>query len=1270
MLRPFARLLAALFLTLATVLCPVAASAQVRIAGAISGTVTDSADLVVPGARVVLKDDGTGIEKETVSNGSGGFSFPDLNFGSYQISVILEGFQTSLITKVIVEASRTTDVRIKLQVGSIGETVTVVGATPVLETSSNVISGTMNNKALNALPLAGRNTFGLARLVPGSVAPQGTGSTHYNGMPGGVINPTIDGINNSSNGWKSGGTSFFGTVPVRLGAVEEVTIESAGLGADSSSGGVNLKFVTRRGTNQYRGSAFEQARNDLFNANSYNNTSRGLPKAKLRRHDFGGNFGGPLVPTGPMREKLFIFLNYEQEYIPASQTITRTVLTPESQVGVFRYRTASGEERTANLLQIAAANGYPGTQDPTMAGLLAQQQRAQQYGAVSSTNSLITQSFQFLAPSTTTNYYPTARLDYQITPNLTLMGSWNLYRQDVQGFQQWPLPENPVQNQFHASWWITSTGLNWTINSNTFNEFRYGIQHSGDTTPGRLAEYYTQNGVVNGLPARFGMPLGLTTMTQDAAPITGRHYITTIYDTLTAIRGNHTLKTGGTFRLTDWRDTSLDGTNSAGFLGLPTYTIGSPAGDPVQNVFNASSMPGIQSTDLGNVYALYALMTGRVSRVRTGKILDPATLQYSDDVYRENWTASKMGGIFAQDSWRMTPNFTLNYGLKYEVNGSPYNKLGNANFPDMANLYGPSTALFQPGQLNGIADPVIKRGKYSAGIDWNNIAPNAGFAWTPMIKGGLLAKILGEGQDTVIRGNYARTYYDEGTNMFAFNAGSNPGTSQALDLQPGIGFAPGSLTLQSPLPAFVAFPLAYREVFPQADFTFTSGFRTLKDDLQTPSVDAWNVGLQRQLMKGTVIEVRYLGTRGNSVWRTYNVNEVNVFENGFLKEFKNAQTNLGINVANNRTGFANNGLPGQVALPIFDAAFGARGSQPALPAGSGYTNGTFITNLQQGTAGTLATSLAGSATYACRLYGSTFSPCARNGYDAPGVYPINFFLLNPFAGTQGAWMVDDQSFTKYHALQFQLRKRYDKGLQMNFNYTLAKNTGDIWADNSTQEVNYRTLRDKGLDTGPAPFDVRHVVNTWGTYDIPVGKGRHFDVSNPVLNAIVGGWVIGGTLTAQSGTPFLLTSGRATVNGGDGGVVLANGHTVEEIQSMIRVSPGPGLNRYWIDPKLIGADGRANAEYLAVPTTPGEFGSFIYLRGKNTWNLDASFNKSFALYGRSTLNLHVTMTNVFNHPIWGTPGFLGTANITSNTFGQVGNPLNGARQMYLRAEVRF
>jgi hypothetical protein len=1272
----------------ALLLATLPAPAQVRITGAVSGTVTDISEAVVPGATVVLKDEGTGITKETITNDSGFFSFPDLNHGTYQISVTLTGFQKSIVTKVVVESGRTTDVRVRMSVGGLEEVVTVEGASPVLETTSNLISGTINRKSLEEMPIAGRNVFGLAVLVPGAAAPTG-GSPHFNGMPGGTINPTIDGINNSSNGWKSGGTSFFGTVPARLGAIEEVTVETSGQGAEGGAmGGVNLKFVTRRGTNQYRGSTFWQHRNEGFNANSFFNNARDIEKNRLRRHDFGGNFGGPMLPGTRLGDKLFIFINYEQEYIPQTATRDRDVLKPETEAGFFTYRTAAGEIRSANVLDIARSAGFPSTIDPTIARMLAGHREARQFATVSSTNSLLTEEIAWREPQRNDQYYPTARLDYQITPTLSWMGSWNLYRQDTSGRRSFPLPGLPPQLDTQIrSWWITSTGVNWAINQNLHNEFRYGIQHSGDVIPFREAKYYEQlNGVLNGKPVRFpnsnqGFPLGLQPLANDAAPITGRHYITTITDTFTMVRGNHTYKFGGAFRLSDWRDTSFDAPGSNGFLGLPQYALGMPTGDPAQGIFSAASMPGIPNSDLANVRALYALLTGRVSAVTTGRILDPATLQYSDQVYRENWTASKMGGVHAQDSWRLNPNFTLNYGVRWEITGAPYSKLANANFPDVPNLFGPSTALFKPGTLDGIQNPTITRGKYAAKIDYNNVAPNVGFAWTPMLGDGLLARFLGKGQDSVVRGGYSLTYYDEGTNMFAFNAGSNPGLGQSLRLQPGIGFQPGQLTLQTPLPPFVAFPEVYKETFPQSDFTFSNSFRTMKRDLDTPYVHSWNIGVQRQIMKGTVVEARYVGTRGEHIWRTFNINEVNVFENGFLDDFKRAQNNLAINLAQPTpvSSFQNRGLPGQVPLPIFETAFGARGSQPALPSGSGFTNGTFVTNLQQGVIGTLAQSLAGNANYVCRLYGNAFAPCVRLGYNAPGPYPINMFYANPFAGSQGAWLVDDDSITRYHAMQLQIRRRYSQGLQMTVNYTLGKATGDIWGEDSIQAINYRTLRDRSLDHTTAHYDIRHVFQTFGTYDLPVGKDRRFSIDNRVLDAVVGGWTIGGTLTAQSGTPFRLSSGRNTFNQYDSGVILVNGTTVEDLREAIRISPtASGPNRYWIDPKYIGPDGRANPQFIQVPTEPGVLGDMVILRGKNTWVLHGSLNKDFDLPGRASMRLHLTMTNILNHPIWTAmnwnAGSNTNANINSTTFGQINGPYtgndHGARQAYFRVEVRY
>ena len=207
-----------------------------------------------------------------------------------------------------------------------------------------------------------------------------------------------------------------------------------------------------------------------------------------------------------------------------------------------------------------------------------------------------------------------------------------------------------------------------------------------------------------------------------------------------------------------------------------------------------------------------------------------------------------------------------------------------------------------------------------------------GFAWTPHFENGLLAAIFGKGDETVIRGGWDITYFDEGTNMFASTAGSNTGQSQALVASAGTQFAPGSMTLQSPLPPFQASPATYQESWNQSEIAFVNGLGSMFSDLETGYVKAWNIGLQRLVAKDTVIEVRYLGNRAEKLWHSFSLNEVNIFENGFLDEFKNARANLAINEAAGSTGFSNQGRPGQIALPIFDAAFGARGAAAVLPA--------------------------------------------------------------------------------------------------------------------------------------------------------------------------------------------------------------------------------------------------------------------------------------------------------------------------------------------------
>src|SRR5215467_6688309 len=343
--------------------------AQLRIVGAISGTVHDPNGAVVAGAKVILKDTKTGVAKETASTNGGTFLFPDLATGSYEVTVAAAGFKTAALTNISVSTNQTTDVRVGLELGAASETVTVNASdAQALETTSQLVATTLSPKAIAQLPVGNRsNVLALARLAPGASPPtatgvNGAGDTRYNNLAGGAVNVTVDGINDASNGFKSGGTVFFMTVPVRLGAIEEVSVETGGLGADSGAqSGANIKFTTRRGGTNFHGSGFYEQRSDQFSANSWSRNAQGLPRLYSRNHEFGGNIGGPLVPFGHLKDKLFFFANLEYRYNPQFVTTTVAIPTADAQRGLFTYLVngTTDQFRTVNVLSLATARGLP-----------------------------------------------------------------------------------------------------------------------------------------------------------------------------------------------------------------------------------------------------------------------------------------------------------------------------------------------------------------------------------------------------------------------------------------------------------------------------------------------------------------------------------------------------------------------------------------------------------------------------------------------------------------------------------------------------------------------------------------------------------------------------------------------------------------------------------------------------------------------------------------------------------------------------------------------
>jgi Carboxypeptidase regulatory-like domain len=1281
------------------------AYAQLRIVGSISGTVQDPNGAVVPNAKVVLKDQTTGLTKETTTSDGGTFLFPDLASGTYSVTVSVAGFKTELIPNVSVTTSKTTDVRIALEVGQTNETVTITADTGyVLETSSQLIVNTLNSKAVTELPLGSRsNTLALARLAQGAQPPTG-GDTRYNNLPGGAVNVTVDGINNASNGFKSGGTVFFVTVPVRTGAVDEISVETGGMTAESGAqSGANIKFTTKRGGEKYHGSFFYEPQSERFNSNTWSRNAQNLPRLFNRTQNYGGNAGGPLIPFGSFKKKAFFFINYERAYSPVRNARTITVLTADAQKGNFTYLVSGTTNtlRTANVFTLAAAKGLPTTIDPVAKSIIDVNNKIPlQAQKISSGNDFNHDTYTWPAENNNFAYFPAARFDVFVTKKQQFTWTWN-YRHNWQaGEKRMPVDEVSRTNPFRLGYFIWSAALQSTFSPRVFNEIRYGVQHSGDSNASAAyGNYFT----VNGVPLRIGgtLPFGPTVPFIDQANVTGRHTIDTLYDTLTWTRGEHTFTFGGSYRNTVWNDTQV-------IFAVPSYATGTPSGDPLSasSAFTTTTLPGINSTELGNPLALYNTLTGRVASSSFTKVVNPETLAYDGgNSINYTFTASHMGGAYVQDKWRFSKDLTLSFGLRWEVQGAMHDTKGLTAVPDLASIYGPSKGLFAPGVMSGNNNPTLQVGVTPYKTDWKNFAPNFGFAWNPNFEKGWLNKLTG-GQKTVIRGYYGLVVYDEGTQFFAANLGPNIGkTINGTTLIPG---TPG----QTNLPAFytlsniVASPLTasnfafatstYAKTINQADQTFARTISGFDPTLRAPYTINWDFGIQRELWRNTVLEARYVGNQGHLLWRTSNLNEVNIFENGFLPEFKNAQSNLAINQAAGVNSFQNLGRAGQVNLPIFDAAFLARGALGPIAAASGYQSSGFITDLQNGAAGDLANTLATNQNYVCRMFGNTFSPCGRVQplANVPGPYPINFFLLNPFVAGRLNF-TDDTGWSSYNGLQVQFRQRLANGFNWSANWTWSKSMTNLPVDNQNQSVDFLTLRNFDTTRRESLFDIRHTIQVSGTYDLPFGRGKLLSFNNRILNGVFGGWTLGSILVANTGQPIQLTGGFATVNqsnnpgagfnAGTGGVQLAPGVTLKQIQRLFNAPriPLTSLGRAGASPTqflavslgLIGPDGRANPAYIVPNRTPGSFGQILFIRDRNTFSLDNSINKEFRIMERMRLQLFAGFSNILNHPRWGIPD----TNVFSTTFGVVNGPGyvstaggvgNYGRVMNLRATAIF
>jgi len=1270
-------------------------AAWAQITGSIGGTVVDANGAAVPNATVTVTSSG-GLRITVQANESGVYRVPALGAGLYSVSVTQQGFKRTLIEQVKVDVGTPTTVNATLETGDVSESVTVTAGGEVLQTQTATIGTTITGRQINETPVASRDALDLVALLPGTASVGAPRRSSINGLPKGALSITIDGVDVQDNLLRSS-DGYFTYVRPRLDAIEEVTVSSANPGSEGGGdGAVQIKFVTKRGNNDYRGSAFWQHRDEGLNANYWYLNRDGARddngkafRQKIRLNQFGASFSGPIpffnfgskggswFDDG--KDKRFFFVNYEEFRLPASQSRTRTIFAPGASDGIYRYIVGS-ETREVNLFTIAANAGQLSTPDPTIAAILDSIQTAVgTEGTVTPISSSPNyQSYNFSPSGDSTRKFLALRFDVNINKSNSVEFVTN---------QQEFVPSkdflNSQDERFPGFPWYTqgsvrdsySIAVRSNLSSKIVNEARYALSTGLSTFSDGIS------------PADFEYSLGYQ-LAIDAAGITSP-YSRNSYsdrntptfdftDNVTWMAGNHSISFGG-----QWKLIRREG-SAIGRI-VPTVSFGLDSTDPAFGIFNTTALPGATSAQLTSARAIYATLVGRVTAYTSTAYLTP------EGTYKENSLAQRLAkqntyGMYVQDSWRINRNLTLNYGVRWQpqsafvaLSEGLYTKLESHD--QIYGVSGPGN-IFKPGTLTGTVPRVVPlaKGEKAYPDDLNNFAPSVGVVWSPEFgESGFGKSLFGSQGKSVFRGGYSVAFVREGFDLLESIYGANPGGTQSLSRTIANGLitvgtnlrTPGNPNL-TPAPGIVgttpSFPIT---------LTVSNSTNSFDPNLKTGTVHSFSFGYQRELDRNTVVEVRYVGNRGIDLQRQYNINEFNTIENGFADEFKRAQDNLYANIAAGRGNtFAYFGPgTGTVPLPIMMAYFNSAATfDPSNPVR--YTSANFANS-------TLVAALSRNAPNIFTFSGTSFENNAtrRNNALANGL-PINFFYVNPTTGVNGSYTVDNSNKTWYDSGVIEVRRRLSDGLRINASYVFSKAMANAYASSSVVFAGF-SQRPGGIDLARnvQAFDITHNFKFDGTYDLPFGRGRtFFSDTNWFVDGVLGGWTILPTIRWQSGSPFSL------------GNVQLVGMTKKELQKAVGVYKNTIIDGVQVVTYLPAdiIENTRRAFNISVPNTnsnngygttygsggpqgkfiaPAGYGNCIsrfvgecgfnnlILYGPSFFKLDATLSKKFRIGEKRSLEFRLTALDALNAPNFRVGGFgadvIGAA-VGGATWGQMGN----------------
>jgi hypothetical protein len=1218
---------------------------------AIGGIITDPQGKAVPAAKVILLNVATGATRSTQATDSGAYLFDLITPGDYRLEIQAKGFNKTLVDNVRALIGKRTESNVQLEIGAMSQVIEVSSSdqAAVINTQDASLGNVFVSSQITQLPLEARNLVDLLSLQPGS-----TREGYVTGSRADQSNVTLDGvdINNAQTGnaevprttnnlvigqldTDRGNITTGPVLRLNSEAVEEFRVTTAnGNANEGRSSGAQVNLVTKSGTNNWHGAAFEFYRGTLFEANDWFSKNAGVPRTPLVRNTFGGGVGGPIV-----KDKLFFFYSYEGRRDATAQGETTIVPLASLGQGIINYSYCT--DAACNTKPIASLNlnqnqqAYQAT-GINQAALSALADAAAKYPANDKTvgDQLNTGGFRFNASTPVKLNSHVAKFDYMVNHNQTLFVRLNAIY-DKQVLPQW-LP-GAASPQIWSHPRGLAAGHTWTIGNNWVNSFRYGYTRQA----------FTQGGDSNGNDISFRFVFQPNGQQHTLSRTTPVHNFT---DDVSWIHRKHTVQFGVNVRtISNSRVSFANAFDIA--ITNPSFYLG--AGDHVSSDFQkyltANHLPGDTSAgqslnSIAEVQNAATAIIGRFSEYtadftfgKDGSLLNagaPSARTFATQAYDE----------YVQDSWKIRPRLTLTLGLRYSLERPVYETKGFEVQPTVSLGTYFQERLAAAAQGNNFTDPIVinrsgpaNGGKPMYNWDKNNFQPRVALAWSPNYSSGLLHSIFGDGGKSVLRGGFAMTndYY-----------------GQALavdwDLNNTLGFTSNYTTPANtydtvaggtkPLaPSFAGFNQAVRTLpnvvvpgnlkFPLSQ-PLDEGERIevgVDSSLNAPTEYVWNLTYERQMRAGTTVSFSYIGRMARNLLARRDIaafNDVRDPKSGM--DWYMAGTILEKQ--------RQQGIPtSQIAsLPFFDNLFPANlvalfNSDPNIKAGfpANWTPTQVIYGMQS------------------RTPSNPFAFFAGNDWtDGQAVVDIALFdaglptrFMQPQYGALSAWSTIANS--NYNGFTASVRQRLST-VTLDFNYTFSHSLDD--ASGLQSSLGYASaafienpIRQRSSYAN-SNFDIRHLINADAVWQMPFGKGRAFlNTDNRAAQAVLGGWQLAGIFRWNTGLP--------ATSPYDDARWATNWNVQARVTPIGPISPCPNRSG---TPKLFGGTGcDIKAIYQSFRNAyPGETGPRNYLRLPGYVDADLGLAKTWNMPWSEKQQLQLRW-DVFNVANWQPFGAINT-----------------------------